>query len=152
MLITLYKMTRKIPLFVERSTYSNALFITNKSYTPRKREECKIRVVPSRKGLITFPFVFVCVRWGDKKPSSGEKDNCTACATSTSPGGGGAGGGNTSSVANSTNAAASTGGVNRRTAVLFTRKAKARAKGGQSHRRSPEGEQKKQSDSFRVYR
>ncbi|XP_046465542.1 bromodomain-containing protein homolog [Neodiprion pinetum] len=43
------------------------------------------------------------------------------------------------------------GGVNRRTAVLFTRKAKARAS------RSgvppvPEGDQKKQGDSFRVYR
>lgn len=42
-------------------------------------------------------------------------------------------------------------GVNRRTAVLFTRKARARAsRSGQTL--SPESEQKKQGDSFRVYR
>ncbi|XP_066598940.1 bromodomain-containing protein homolog isoform X2 [Prorops nasuta] len=42
-------------------------------------------------------------------------------------------------------------GVNRRTAVLFTRKARARAsRGGQPL--SLEGEQKKQGDSFKVYR
>ncbi|KAK0183409.1 hypothetical protein PV327_001455 [Microctonus hyperodae] len=43
------------------------------------------------------------------------------------------------------------GGVNRRTAVLFTRKAKARAgKGGQQI--GNDADQKKQADSFRVYR
>ncbi|XP_034936792.1 peregrin [Chelonus insularis] len=43
------------------------------------------------------------------------------------------------------------GGVNRRTAVLFTRKAKARAsKSGPTA--GSEADQKKQSDSFRVYR
>ncbi|XP_043495512.1 peregrin [Polistes fuscatus] len=43
------------------------------------------------------------------------------------------------------------GGVNRRTAVLFTRKAKARAsRSGQMF--LPEHNQKKQSDSFKVYR
>lgn len=43
------------------------------------------------------------------------------------------------------------GGVNRRTAVLFTRKAKARAsRSGQMF--LPENNQKKQSDSFKVYR
>ncbi|KAG7207942.1 hypothetical protein KM043_009529 [Ampulex compressa] len=43
------------------------------------------------------------------------------------------------------------GGVNRRTAVLFTRKAKARAsRSGQMF--LPEDERKKQSDSFKVYR
>ena len=42
-------------------------------------------------------------------------------------------------------------GVNRRTAVLFTRKARARAsRSGQSQ--GPDSEQKKQGDSFRVYR
>jgi len=43
------------------------------------------------------------------------------------------------------------GGVNRRTAVLFTRKARARnAKSGQML--LPEDDKKKQSDSFKVYR
>lgn len=43
------------------------------------------------------------------------------------------------------------GGVNRRTAVLFTRKARARnAKGGQTF--PSEDDKKKQSDSFKVYR
>ncbi|XP_012522804.1 peregrin [Monomorium pharaonis] len=43
------------------------------------------------------------------------------------------------------------GGVNRRTAVLFTRKARARnAKSGQTF--LPEDDKKKQSDSFKVYR
>lgn len=43
------------------------------------------------------------------------------------------------------------GGVNRRTAVLFTRKAKARnAKSGQMF--LSEDDKKKQSDSFKVYR
>lgn len=43
------------------------------------------------------------------------------------------------------------GGVNRRTAVLFTRKARARnAKSGQMF--LPEDDKKKQSDSFKVYR
>ncbi|XP_011642424.1 peregrin [Pogonomyrmex barbatus] len=43
------------------------------------------------------------------------------------------------------------GGVNRRTAVLFTRKARARnAKSGQMF--LPEDDRKKQSDSFKVYR
>ncbi|XP_043674044.1 peregrin [Vespula pensylvanica] len=43
------------------------------------------------------------------------------------------------------------GGVNRRTAVLFTRKAKARAsRSGQMF--LPENNQKKQSDSFKIYR
>lgn len=44
------------------------------------------------------------------------------------------------------------GGVNRRTAVLFTRKARARASRGGVPPTIPEGDQKKQSDSFRVYR
>lgn len=43
------------------------------------------------------------------------------------------------------------GGVNRRTAVLFTRKARARnAKSGQMF--LPEDDRKKQSDSFKIYR
>lgn len=43
------------------------------------------------------------------------------------------------------------GGVNRRTAVLFTRKARARAtKSGQAP--LPEDDKKKQSDSFKIYR
>jgi len=43
------------------------------------------------------------------------------------------------------------GGVNRRTAVLFTRKAKARnARSGQMF--PSEDDKKKQSDSFKVYR
>lgn len=45
----------------------------------------------------------------------------------------------------------SAGGVNRRTAVLFTRKARARAgKNGQIS--LSEDDKKKQSDSFKVYR
>ncbi|KAJ8668318.1 hypothetical protein QAD02_009981 [Eretmocerus hayati] len=57
---------------------------------------------------------------------------------------------NTSPTPTNTN---STTGVNRRTAVLFTRKAKARQSRGQQHRSgSPDGHEKKQSDSFRVYR
>ena len=43
------------------------------------------------------------------------------------------------------------GGVNRRTAVLFTRKARARASKGEQLSNS-DGDQKKQADSFRVYR
>jgi len=43
------------------------------------------------------------------------------------------------------------GGVNRRTAVLFTRKARARnAKSSQMF--LPEDDKKKQSDSFKIYR
>ena len=55
---------------------------------------------------------------------------------------------------NSVTNTSGTGGVNRRTAVLFTRKAKARqSRSGQAHHRANfEGEQKKESDSFRVYR
>lgn len=55
--------------------------------------------------------------------------------------------GNTSTTNNSV-----VGGVNRRTAVLFTRKAKARASRSGQMKPSPEGEHKRQSDSFRVYR
>lgn len=47
------------------------------------------------------------------------------------------------------NSSGTAGGVNRRTAVLFTRKAKARASKLVTN---IEGEQKKESDSFRVYR
>lgn len=53
------------------------------------------------------------------------------------------------SVSNVSNGSPASGGVNRRTAVLFTRKARARANHGRS---SPDHEQKKQSDSFKVYR
>ena len=54
-------------------------------------------------------------------------------------------------ISNVSNGSTVSGGVNRRTAVLFTRKAKARANRGQV-RTTPENENKKQSDSFKVYR
>ncbi|OXU28273.1 hypothetical protein TSAR_009487 [Trichomalopsis sarcophagae] len=88
------------------------------------------------------------VRNDSESKANNEKDTSSTSIMSTSPGG--------TSAANisgsSTGGGAISGGVNRRTAVLFTRKAKARASRGQLHRTSPENEQKKQSDSFRVYR
>lgn len=75
--------------------------------------------------------------------SSPEKDTSLPNSLNASP--------NKTNLVHSSPSAVS-GGVNRRTAVLFTRKAKARQSRGQAHRTSPENDNKKESDSFRVYR
>ncbi|XP_014212581.1 peregrin [Copidosoma floridanum] len=84
----------------------------------------------------------------DSETVSGDKETLSSSALSISPGN--TSNANTSGTGSALGAVS--GGVNRRTAVLFTRKAKARQSRGPLHRASPENEQKKQSDSFRVYR